>query len=62
VISETAELLQWLSEEDEEQDDFSSDLVLPINAFGPDLDNTDGDLSDAVSDLAHTVLVADWRH
>jgi len=52
VISETAEPLQWLSEEDEEQDDFSSDLVLPIDAFGPDMENADGDLSDALSDLA----------
>jgi hypothetical protein len=61
VISETAELLQWLSEEDEEQDDFSSDLVLPIDAFGPNLENADGDLSDAFSDLAHMELFPDWR-
>jgi hypothetical protein len=59
VTSETAELLQWLSEDDE-QDDFSSDLVLPIDAFGPDLENADGDLSDALSDLANTELCLDW--
>jgi hypothetical protein len=53
--------MQWLSEEDEEQDDFSSDPVLPIDAFGPDLENADGDLSDALSDLAHTELFPDWR-
>jgi hypothetical protein len=60
VTSETAELLQWLSGEDEEQDDFSSHLVLPIDAFGPDLEDADGDLSDALSDLAHTELFPDW--
>jgi hypothetical protein len=60
VTSETAELLQWLSGEDDEQDDFSSDLVLPIDAFGPDLENADGDLSDALSDLANTELFPDW--
>ncbi|HEY1947364.1 MAG TPA: hypothetical protein VGG97_10185 [Bryobacteraceae bacterium] len=53
--------MQWLSEEDEEQDDFSSDLVLPIDAFGPNLENADGDLSDAFSDLAHMELFPDWR-
>jgi hypothetical protein len=61
VTSETAELLQWLSGEDDEQDDFSSDLVLPIDAFGPDLENADGELSDALSDLFNTKLFPDWR-
>jgi hypothetical protein len=60
VTSDTAELLQWLSEDDEdEQDDFSSDLLLPIDAFGPDFEKSDSDLSEALSDLAAAGLFAD---
>jgi hypothetical protein len=61
VTPQTAELMQWLSEE-EEQSDLSSDFLLPIESFGPDMEQADTDLLEALSELGAPVLFSNRPH
>jgi hypothetical protein len=58
VTSDTAELLQWLGEE-EEQAVAGSD-PLDGDVFGPDLESADAELLEAFSSLVSAELFTGW--
>jgi hypothetical protein len=60
VTSDTAELLHWLGEE-EEQAVAGSDPFPGGNDFGPDLEGADAELLEALSGLVSD-LFTDWTH
>jgi hypothetical protein len=54
--------LEWLHDEEEEQDDLHFDPLLPIDIRCSGLEKDDTDLLEALSDLAAVGLFADPIH